>query len=94
MPPKTVDRRWAIGATIVGMTNATWIGGPWDGKTLELLEGMTEVPAMLPEQLREENDVAFEQIVGIGSESPRPRMCPVVDLGDGRLGIDWNAGTV
>lgn len=71
---------------------ATWRGGPWDGRSIDLPDGMTHVPVLRPDQLRTEDDVAFAEIVELELDPVHPRMCPVVQLDDGSLAVDWHAG--
>ena len=50
---------------------ATWLGGPWDGRTIELDPDTTEVPALDPGELLDgdPDDVELELV----DLSPRPR---------------------
>jgi hypothetical protein len=86
-----------IGATIGAMNarEATWLGGPWDGQSMPLLDdAQSSVTVMDPRRLRDEADVELAEALEVDVEPREPlRVCPVVEQPDGRLVIDWTAGT-
>lgn len=86
--PVTPDAHFAGSAT----TEATWRGGPWDGVTMTVVAGERFFP------LYGANEAEGEGTTGpvppAQREASTRRLCPIVPGPDGRLIIDWDAGTV
>lgn len=62
------------------MHAATWRGGPWDGKSISVIDGEKYFPIYAPDPSPD------------ASAQPRhnPYRCPVVLDPDGRWIIDWD----
>jgi hypothetical protein len=72
-------------------TEATWQGGPLDGVAMNVIVGERFFPLYGAAALSGPNSVPASP----GRRTARPRrLCPVLHGPDGRLVIDWHAGTV
>lgn len=80
----TTDEPFAGAAT----TEATWRGGPWDGISMTVIVGERFFP--LYDDPQPEDDTT---VVPAPHRTKPSRLCPIRPGPDGRLIIDWYAGT-